>query len=255
VKLSLILTINNRSPEVSKRVADSFKLKGNVCDEVVVVLDRVADEVKSGAVGAYSGLFGQHTKFVMLDGDPGWKGPAKAWNAGFDAATGDLYYCISSEVVQDEHNVDTARAGCEDGRTVVFGACHNSEPENLVVGAEPGLLVSSAMPRPLGFIVCMPADKVKLVQGFDETFMKGFWYDDDDFFLRLWRTGLDFVFDDKIHGVHIAHDRPDLATEEGMAGIQRNRDYMLKKHGTDHPWNDLLRLEEYNDKRLAWRHV
>ena len=29
MKLSLILTINNRTPEVSKAVADSFRLPGN----------------------------------------------------------------------------------------------------------------------------------------------------------------------------------------------------------------------------------
>ena len=110
---------------------------------------------------------------------------AKAWNAGIKAATGDLLYCISSETVQDQGNIEKARAICEDGQTVVFGACHNSEKTNLVVGAEPGLLVSSKMTRPLGFIVCMPAWAVKKIEGYDEGFMGGFWYDDDDFFLLL----------------------------------------------------------------------
>ena len=44
---SLVLTINNRTPEVSKAVADSFRLPGNEVDEVVVVLDRPTSEART----------------------------------------------------------------------------------------------------------------------------------------------------------------------------------------------------------------
>jgi hypothetical protein len=259
VKLSLILTINNRMPEVSRQVANSFLLPGNEVDEAVIVLDRPTPEARAGATEAYQGLPGT-LRFVEVEGPPGWRGPARAWNAGFKAATGDLFYCISSEVVQDAGNVDKARALCADGKTVAFGACHNSTPVNLVVGAEPGLLVSSKMPRPLGFIVCMPAKNVCDIAGFDEAFMgtpdaPNYWYDDDDFMLRLWRSGLNFVFDDAIHGTHLHHERPDLATPEGQAGIQRNAAYMLKKHGTMMPWTNLPRMTSYAPGRLTWSHL
>lgn len=254
MKLSLVLTVNNRPPEVSKQVADSFKLDGNEVDEAVIVLDRPTEEAKAGALEAYADL-GCHTKFAEVLGPPGWKGPATAWNMGFHSAEGDLLYCISSEVVQDPENVRKAREICKDGNTVVFGACHNSTPENLVVGAEPGLLVSSKMPRPLGFIVCMPSEKVSEIRGFDEKFMDGFWYDDDDFFLRLWRSGVNFVFDDSIHGVHLHHERPVLNTHIGHEGINRNREYMLSKHGMIHPWQNLPRLETRTGTQLWWKHL
>lgn len=253
MNLSLILTVNNRTPEVSKQVADSLMLPGNLPDQLVVVLDRPTDEVGTGAVKAYSRLETE-VLFTELGGEPGWKGPAHAWNTGFDRAHGDLLYCISSEVVQDAGNVRKAKLACSSGDVVVFGACHNSEPENLVVGAEPGLLVSSRMPRPLGFIVCMPAAKVKEIGGFDEDFMGGFWYDDDDFFLRMWRTGVDFLFDDGIHGVHLDHKRPILDTPEGQAGIQRNAALMMAKHGTHHPWPGLPRNQHLTATTLRWSH-
>ena len=254
--LSLILTVNNRTPEVSKQVADSLKCAGNHPDELIVVIDRATDEARKGAVAAYAAVEGQFpVRFVYLDGEPGWKGPAAAWNAGFQAATGDLFYCISSETVQDAGNVEKARKICGKMDTAVFGACHNSEKTDLVVGAEPGLLVSSKMPRPLGFITCFPAKNCLDIGGFDENFMKGYWYDDDDFFLRMWRTGLDFVFDDSIHGTHLDHERPDLATPDGQAGIRVNEMYMLRKHGTAQPWSNLLRTEKRSEGKTVWGHV
>ncbi len=266
MNLSLILTINNRTPEVSKQVADSLKLPGNQPDELVLVLDRASPGVREGAVDAFNSMnLGFPVLYVNIDGEPGWKGPAKAWNAGFKAATGDLFYCISSEVVQDERNIEKAKnlmiqwKGDGDPWArldrVVFGACHNSVKTQLVTGADPGLLVSSKMARPLGFIVCMPAKNVRDIRGFDEAFMKGFWYDDDDFFLRMWKTGLDFVFDDSIHGIHLDHERPGLESAEGQAGIERNRQTMVQKHGTMHPWGSLPRVETKKEGQTIWTHL
>src|SRR5262245_32248483 len=53
--LSLVMTINNRSAEVCKAVADSFKLPGNGVDEVVIVLDRPSQEVEAGVRAAWDG--------------------------------------------------------------------------------------------------------------------------------------------------------------------------------------------------------
>ncbi len=264
--VSIILTVNNRSPEVCKQVAESLALPGNEADELIVVLDRPDLATLKAACEAYGDT--NHTvRFVEITGEPGWLCPAKAWNAGFNAASSDLLYCISSEVVQEAGNVKKATdlcgkwvGGAPDNRvvnynTAVFGACHNSTAENLVVGAEPGLLASSKMPRPLGFIVCMPSWAVKKIEGFDEEFMKGFWFDDDDFFLRMWGAGVNFLFDDSIHGVHLHHERPGLATPEGQAGIERNRATMLKKHGTIHPWPTLPKVVTQRDGQTKWEHV
>ena len=250
--ISLCLTVHNRPPAVSKAVADSLLLPGNAPDELILVLDRPTPDALEGAHAAYDNLpFPVRT--ITIPGKPAWLGPARAWNHAFTAASSDTLYCISSEVVQAAGNLDRARS-LADPTTAVFGACHNSTPAQLVTGAEPGLLASSKMPRPLGFIVAMPAPAVKAIEGFDEDFMHGFWFDDDDFFLRLWHSGIHFSFNDSIHGTHIHHERPDLETPAGQDGITRNQALMLRKHGTTSPWNTLPRITHYGDGITTWRH-
>ena len=221
---------------------------------MIIVLDRATPEAEEGAAEAYTD-FEFPVKFVIIQGPPGWICPAAAWNAAYQAASGNTLFCTSSEVVQDAHNVQKAQEICKNDDTIVFGACHNSEKTNLVTGAEPGLLVSSKMPRPLGFIACVPAKNMYEVGGNDLEFMKGLWYEDDDLYLRLWRTGLNFQFNDNIHGTHLDHPRPDLDTPAGQAKIATNQAYMIKKHGLAHPWPSLIRLEQRQEGKLTWMHV
>lgn len=252
LKTSLILTINNRTEDACRAVADSFLLSGNLPDQVVMVLDRAEPEVALRATEQFAKIPCPITA-PEIEGPPGWLCPARAWNAGFKAATGDLFYCISSEVVQDAGNVERVKniLAAHGRPAALFGACHNSEKTQIVVGAEPGLLVSSVMPRPLGFIVAMPAKNVRQIGGFDEAFMGGFWFDDDSFFYELWQTGLDFIFDDSVHGVHQHHERASLTQE----GIQKNAAVMMKKYGRTSLWNDLMRLNLYEDGRTTWGHI
>lgn len=255
MNISLILTVNNRPPEVSEQVARSFMLHGNQPDEIVIVLDRPTYEARDGAEH-YQLLEPEvPVRTIEVSGKPGWKGPARAWNHGFEIAKGDIFYCISSEVVQDPANMERVRMLAHAYQnTVLFGACYNSVPTNLVVGAEPGLLVSTKMPRPLGFLCAIPAKDVKAINGFDEVFMDGFWFDDDDFFMRLWNRGLNFLFDDQLRGTHLDHPRPDLETHEGQEKIEKNRQTYLKKHGRMPDWLNLPRRETGSPGQLLWRH-
>lgn len=250
MKITLLLTINNRPPDVIQKVAESFALPGNKTDEIIVVLDRPERESDQAAREHWSRL---GARFITVDGNPGWLCPSRAWNKGLEAATGDFIYMISSEVVQDEGNVDKARDICQDHRTAVFGACDNSERVQLVTGAPPGLLASSKMPRPLGFIACTTRHSLRVAGGWDEGFMQGFWYEDDDLWYRVWNTGVRFVFDDSIHGVHIHHDHPHLV----KAGIQRNAIYIKGKHGTTRPLQEKIQdrvVYNENPTRLVWEH-
>ncbi len=253
MKISLCLTVHDRAPNVSMQVAESLLLDGNQPDELILVLDRPTVLAKQGALAAYTELpFPVRT--VVISGAPGWLCPALAWNHAFRAASHELIYSISSEVVQDAGNIEKARAMCAGGDVVAFGACHNSKPVNLVTGADPGLLVSSQMTRPLGFIACMPRKNVIDIGGFDEEFMGGYWYDDDDFFLRMWQTGLDFVFTDDIHGIHLHHERPGLEGPAGQKGINHNRMVMVRKHGKDYVWGDLPMNIQWTAHQTRWAH-
>lgn len=249
---SVILTINERPPDVLGRVFRS--LAGQAADELVVVFDRTPLTLRDQVVFMTS-LMRKKPVFVEIAGDPGWLCPAKAWNAGFGAATMEVFYCLSSEVIQAPDNILNARRLLCGPPAVVFGKAVDTGEEPLTTSAtDPQVLCSSEIPRPLGFMVAMPAWCVRSVGGYDEAFMKGYWYDDDDFFYRLWRLGIPFVYDDNIFGQHQAHPRPVLKTDAGKDGIRRNLQLMIAKWGAEHPINGepMGYVNQKEKGRLVW---
>jgi hypothetical protein len=81
------------------------------------------------------------------------------------------------------------------------------------------VITCSYSPSPLGFAWLMPMDKFKQIGGFDEIYMGGYCYEDDDFVMRLWGAGVDFAFIDDILGFHIEHRRDHLRDEDGRVSI------------------------------------
>ena len=222
---------------------------------MVIVLDRTPAHLDEYVRRAWEK--DTRTRFVVVEGEPGWRSPVKAWNAGFEALDGDALYCISSETVQASGNLRKARhLLTQEPRTLVFGkaecSCGPNGHEVDWSGTAPGnLLCDAAHPRPLGFIWFGPLAPVKSQGGFDTGFAEGFWYDEHDFFLRLWRQGLDFAYDDSVSGVHLHHERPDLTQE----GIKRNAAYMAGKYGSLDPLRNVLYGLEARPGRTVWRHI
>lgn len=255
---TVILTIHNRPAAVSQAVAASLAFPGNRPDMLVVVMDRPLDYARAGAMAAYQNV-PCPVEWVEVQGTPDvWLCPARAWNSGFARAAevnpDGTWFVMSSEVVLDKDAVDIACS--ESGpKTVVFGSCHNSVPRQLVTGAAPGLLVSSTMPRPLGFLAALPATKVREIGGFDDAFMEGFWFDDDDFFFRLWNAGCNFMWDDRAHGTHLDHDRPSLDTAEGQNKITINRARMSLKYGRPDVWSNLPKRVTFDTSKTIWTHA
>lgn len=255
MKITACITINERDISVLDTMFGS--MKEQVHDEFIIVLDRspkqLADYVKRWWKDD------PRTKFVEVAGTPGWRSPVKAWNRGYEAVTGDMLYCFSSEVVQAEGNLANARKLLEAApRQVLFGRCECScgkyGQEVNWNGTAPGnLLCSAEHPRPLGFIWAGPMASVRAIGGWDEEFDRGLWYDETDFFLRLWRQGLDFVFDDSVHGVHLHHPRPVLETTEGAAKVRINEAYLIAKYGATLPSGPSSSHAEYAPGRTIWR--
>lgn len=253
MKVSICLTVHDRDPEVSRRVADSLLAQTTKPNEVVVVLDRPTLEAEHGALRAYRPM---DAMFIRLEGEPSWRSPVTAWNAAFKAATGDLLYCISSETVQSPGNIARAVEMLGDRNAVVFGRCECScGPLGKEVnwgGAAPGNLFTSAdHPRPLGFIMAMPRRAMEIVGGMDEAFKDGLWYDDDDLMFRLWKDAkCDFIFDDGISGIHLHHERPGLDPEK----VALNQKVMMAKHGTLSPLRLEPRQVAWKPGKTEWRH-
>ena len=244
MKLSALMTINSRETPVLDAVFGS--LRGQPFDELVIVLDRSPSEVEEHVRGWWKD--DKRVVYAVIEGSPGWRSPVPAWNRAFATMTGDHLYAFSSEVVHAPQNIEVARRLlAASPNSLVFGkASCSCGPEGREVNwggmAPSNLLVDAAHPRPLGFIWAGPVANVRRVGGMDPEFAKGLWYDDDDFFYRLWQSGLDFIFTDEISGVHLHHERPVLATPEGQALIARNAAYMLAKHGSLHPLVAVPRL-------------
>lgn len=257
MRLSACLTIHSRETPVLAAMFGS--LREQPFDEMVVVLDRSPKEVEEAARDYWRG--DRRVIFTKIEGPPGWGSPVPPWNRAFEIITGDVIFAFSSEVVHAPENIANARRIlAEEPNSLVFGkascSCGPNGGEVNWGGATPSnLLVDAAHPRPLGFIWAGPAANVRKVGGMDPEFAKGFWYDDDDFFIRLWRTGLDFIFDDSISGVHLHHPRPGLATPEGQAKIAINAAYMQRKHGTIQPWAQTSRFAQSLPGRTVWRHL
>jgi hypothetical protein len=250
------MTINERPLPVLDAVFGTLKEQAH--DQLVIVFDRSPEEIRHH-VHEYWQEDARLT-YVDIEGDRGWKSPVPAWNAAFAAVVHPLIYCFSGETLQAPDNIEHAKFMLEDDpNTIIFGkalcSCGPNGSEVNWGGTAPSnLLVDAAHARPLGFIWAGPTQTVRHIGGMDNGFSGGYWYDDDDFFYRLWRTGADFLFDDAISGVHLHHERPVLATAAGQAGIARNAAYITSKLGTTRPLDGIIRLVSSSPGRTRWSH-
>jgi hypothetical protein len=256
--ISLALTINSRTQSDLTRVFDSLKTQSH--DQLVIVLDRTPPDIADFTRWYWSG--DQRTRFIPLAGEPGWSSPVPAYNAAIDAVQTSHIYFISSDTVQADGNLDRTRSTlAADPDTIIHGkaecSCGPTGSEVNWGGSAPGNLFSDAAhPRPLGFIYAAPVASIKAIGGYDPAFAQGLWFDDNDFFLRLWNSGADFAFIDTISGTHLHHDRPVLATPEGQAKIAINQALILKKHGLAHPdWKHMPMMRSYAQGVTTWRHI
>ncbi len=250
--VSIILTIYNRPFFVSDVVSQSLLLPGNQFDECVVVLDTPIPSSEKGARSAYSRISG-NTKFLKREGKPRWKCPSKAWNMGLKAATGDILYCVASDCIQYPGNIDrTKKLLGERPNSVIFGRVFDS------IGAP---YCSSTLCKPYGFIMAIPQWAIQETGGYDEVFMEGFSYEDHDFSWKLWDAGLDFVFDDGISGMHIAHDRDYMTCYEGIVLKRKNALISIEKFGAKNANEPVIWWEKEpmrvisKDGTTIWEHI
>lgn len=263
MKLSVCLTINDRPPEISRAVANSLMLPGNLPDEVVVVLDRPGPRVLAGAVEAYTTLdrLGVSVRTIVLKGKPGWRCPSKAWNEGIKSVSGEILYCLSSETIQGLGSINAARQILAVRRCAVMGTVLCScGPDGHAVkedGSPSGNVFSNAAsPRVHGHIWACHTSAVRAIGGFDGVFSKGYGWEDTDFFLRLWDIGMDIEFNDSISGLHICHEyrRRDIKYEMIEEGTRRNVGIFVERHGTIDPWPKIKKREVTQPGMTRWEH-
>lgn len=234
---SLVFTVNDRPTKVLEKAFQSIP-EGSF-DEIVMVLDRTPDKLKWWLIDYWHTRHERRFIPVTVDGPPGWICPVNAWNEGFKQVTSEYTICFSSEVIFEEGAISTLKKRLSGIPSVVYGKCRDSGEFGPVSNnpSDPSLLCSSAYARPLGFIYGLPTWALRVTGGMNDAFMGGYWYDDDDWCMRLWSVGLPFVFADNVSGIHQAHKREKLETPEGQAGIERNRKLMISLWGVVKPWD------------------
>jgi hypothetical protein len=202
---------------------------------------------------------------VLLEGRPGWRSPCIAGNSGLAEATGDIVIYSPSDVVQSAGNMEVVRSHfAEHPKSVLFGRVTESDPERCKGTGHAGpVLQGSDCARPMTFLTAYPTQALRAIGGWDEAFQEGVCYEDDDLAARLWKDGLDFVFDDRFSGVHQSHARAfdgNNATQgywtEYRVGL--NRTIMVNKHGRESALNVVMQDKPQvitEAGRVTWKHA
>jgi hypothetical protein len=211
---------------------------------------------------------------IILSGRPGWRSPCIAANAGLAKVTADITIYNPSDVVQAAGNIEIVRQHfLERPNSVLFGRVIESDPELCKGAGHAGpILQGSDNTRPMTFLTAYPTEALRAIGGWDEAFQLGVCYEDDDLAARLWKHGLDFVFDDRFSGVHQSHERAFTGNNASQGywtdyRVGLNRTLMVNKHGRasainvvmqDKPQikiiSDLLPWDK-TCKRVEWNHA
>ena len=268
--MSVMVPIHDKPVEVIMRVIRA--LRGQGIAEGILVMDRASREVL-GATSEATGIVKADddplpfldARFVYLEGRPGWRSPCIAANAGLAKITGDITIYNPSDVVQRAGNIEVVRAHfAEHPKSVLFGRVTESNPDLAKGQAHAGpVLQGSDNPRPMTFLTAYPTEALKAIGGWDELFQEGVCYEDDDLAARLWKHGLDFVFDDCFVGVHQSHERVFDGNNASQGywtdyRVGLNRSHMVRKHGRDSARNVVMQDKPKivtGDGRVEWLHA
>jgi len=253
----LAMTIHNRTPEIIRAVCAAFRFPGNLPDTIAVCYDRASKE----SVAAFRRECSEMKiglRETFLHGPAGFRCPSAAWNAVFDLVDEDHVMCVSSDVVLGPHSIGYAfhmSSVLPEG--IIVGKADHCGPSYYSTFAIDGkggevivtsrTMTSAIFMNPLGFAWVLPMKHVRAIGGYSMDFMDGFCFEDNDFTLRMWRSGVDLAYVDDILALHMEHTRPHALDEEKVA---INRKVFLEKYG-DLKALDISKLNAYvwqNDK-------
>ena len=228
----MAMTFFDRNAETVRATFAGLSLPGNHVDVLAVCFDR-ADEPQRERVRAECKRLGITLREASLVDDyVGPRCPSRAWNLAYGLIPEATHcFSMSSDVVLAPRAIDMAYyyAQILPNHLIIARAEHSGSSyfwnQQLVFsnGGNANIIcrtmTCSYAPSPLGFAWLMPMKEFRQIGGFDEIYMGGYCYEDDDFVLRLWNAGVDFVFIDDIVGFHLEHKRDHLRDEDGRVSI------------------------------------
>ncbi|MFA5153695.1 MAG: glycosyltransferase [Clostridia bacterium] len=222
-------------PEYLDRVLESIFRQNAPDIEVIVSDDR--------GIGIRDVCEKYPVEYIRLDGEPGYRGPAKARNAAYRRARGDVIIAQSDDTVHvTDDCIEQLIAALRPGHFVIATVVNVDFDGNPVPlnrdNPEYGdftVFTGRANARPLFFLGSLYRHDLYAVGGNDEDFVapscEDNWFAD----CLMRGRGLKAIFTDRIVGHHLHHKH--LATSEGSASsfrlIAEKRD---KANAGEIPW-------------------
>ena len=231
----LAITIYDRTPEVIRAVCAGLSLPGNLPDTVCVCYDRAPRDSIYTLRKESKRLGFELRETVLDDGAVGPRCPSKAWNMALSLVEDDNahVFCMSSDVVLSPHSIGMAyHLSDVVPDAMIIGRAEHCGQSYAWPGADSLMnrtITWSGKPSGLGFAWLFPMKKFHLAGGFDEAYMDGVCYEDDDFVVKMWHAGSDMLFCDDIMGFHLEHKRDHLKDEDGR--VTRNAEIFKGKWG------------------------
>lgn len=244
VKTSVLMTVHDREPEVLLATLRSLSRTGTIYAQVdsmrarvendqptladcelVIVNDRSGmdyswikeyaaprfDTVKWVDTGDYEGF--------RVDG---YGNPAHAFNAGLELCTGDRLVVMSSDVIV------TPKAVWSMNRFWDMDCLYTPRVMDLDSATE---YCGATRPFPMPWFLAMPTKVAQEVGGWDENFLGGLCYEDNDFVARVFKRLGIVRCDWEASVYHQSHLQPayDIKSDEVKAANARNRDICRAK--------------------------
>ncbi len=225
MKTVVAMTIYDRTPQVNKAVFAGLSLPGNQTDIVAVCYDRAPEDSNRAFQEECTKLGVELRESKLEDEYVGPRCPSRSWNSALSLVEESHAFCMSSEVILAPHSIDMAYHMNEvNDNTMIVGRaehCGQSYAYPSLSGEQLlcRTITYSGRPSGLGFVWFLPMNAYRAIGGYDEIYMNGYCYEDDDFVIRMWRGGSDFLFCDDIMGFHLEHKRDHLKNADGRVTI------------------------------------
>lgn len=227
VKTSVLMTVHDREPEILLPTLRSLHRSGLDDIELIIVDDRSDMDyswVKPYATPRFSVVKWATTGDYEGHRLNGYGNPSKAFNTGLFLATGDRLIVMSSDVIVTSDAVKSM------DRHWTPACGYTPRVMDLDTQIE---YCGPTRPFPMPWFLVLPTKDVQEMGGWDEQFLAGYAFEDNDFVGRI-ALKLGTILCDWVPVVyHQTHERPGGTDNYGKEApaFERNRDLCMKKWG------------------------
>jgi len=223
-RASVLITLYNRPRRMFHNTLHQLRRNDLRNTEVVIVDDGSTKDYSD--MQSYCEQHEMPVKWIRIEKDPtcysidGYNTPVRAWNTALDAASGEIIVTLASDCLIPPHAMNHAR---RPGKAIWMCAVTDIDTCTEFLGR--------TRMAPLGWF--MSWNRSLYDVRWDDEYMKGIAFDDNDFTARLALAAKTVNIDLGITAFHQSH--PQTAYSDGLRGHEINERYTWKKWGGV-PW-------------------